>query len=189
MKKLIPLTTTLLLAIIASCNKSDVSTVNSVESKPPAAKYRGATDINLNILLFDELKGAEKDSTDPQHTHLHLFSRDYLTDGSKALIESNLAYALTEIQANEVILPGTPTFQWDEEISWAYWINDGTAMTGYFIDYYVTDKLLNHKPELKAFKTWFENVVVDWMNANNLAPKVKTNKPGEYWKKIIGSVE
>jgi hypothetical protein len=187
MKKLIPFAATLLLAI-ASCNKSDTPAVNSVESKPTAEKYRDVTAKNLNVLLFDELKGAEKDSTDPKHTHLHLFSMSYLTDGSEALIDSNLAFALAELQKNEVILPGTPTFQWETQVPWIYCINDGTVMTGIFLDYYVTDKLLRHKTNLAAFKSWFENVVVNWMNANNLGPKVKYDKPGEYWTKIIGSV-
>lgn len=189
MKKLIPLTLILFLPILFSCNKNDLSTPKSVELKPLAEKYGNVTDKNLNVLLFDELHAAEKDSTDPKHTHLHLFGMNYLTDGSKALIESNLAFALSELQNEEIILPGTPAFQWETEVPWSYCINDGTVMTGFFLDFYVTDKLLSHKVALQAFKTWYENLVVNWMSANNLSPKVKYDKPNEYWTKVIGSVE
>lgn len=181
MKKLITLTAALFLTITFSCNKTDVSPPRSVELKLGVEK-------NFNVLLFDEVHAAEKEPTDPKHFHLHLFDKDYLTDGSQALIESNLAFGLAELQEDEVILPGSPTFSRDEEIPWSYCINDGTTMTGFFLDYYVTDKLLNHKPALDAFKLWFEKVVVDWMNLNNLAPKVKPYKAGNYWIKVIGSV-
>ena len=187
MKKLLSLTAIIFLATIFSCNKSDVSTSNSVKLSGPAEKYRGAGK-NLNVVLFDELHAAAKDSTDPQHEHLHLFDMTYLTDSSQALIESNLEVALTELQSNEVIPPGSPSFTWEETVPWGYCANDGTVMTGFFLDYYVTDKLFSHKKTLKAFKTWFEKVVTDWMNAKNEGPKPKYNKPGEYWTKIIGAV-
>ncbi len=46
-------------------------------------------------------------------------------------------------------------------------------MTGFFLDYYVTDRLIADPVALASFKTWFEKVAVDWMNINNLAPKSK----------------
>jgi hypothetical protein len=189
LKKLFILPAILFLVIIFSCNKSEISVSKTVALKSGTEKFRNATDKNLNVLLFDEGHAADKDSTDPKHNHLHLFNMNYLTDGSQALLESNLAFGFTELQQNEVILSGAPSFAWEEQVPWGYCINDGSVMTGFFLDYYVSDKLANNKSALKDFKSWFEEVVVDWMNVNNLAPKVKSDKPGDYWKKIIGSVE
>lgn len=181
MKKLLSITVTLFLATIFSCNKSEIVILapDSFESKEG---FR-----NLNVLLFD--KGHFQDKMGKHPDHIHLFTLNYQTDGSKALIKSNLAFGLVELQENEEIPPGSPTFSREEEIPWAYCMNDGTEMTGFFLDYFVSDKLRKNKPALEEFRIWFENIVVDWMNDNDLGPKVKHDKPGEYWIKIIGKVD
>jgi hypothetical protein len=147
-----------------------------------------AQDVNLNVLLFDSAKAADKDLTDPNRQHVHLFNRHYLTNGSEALIDSNLQFGLTEIQKREPIDSGAASFSRDEELPWSYCINDGVQMTGFFLDYYVSGKLGKNTVDLVAFKAWFETVVVNWMNLKDLGPKVLSDKPGEYWKKIIGKV-
>jgi hypothetical protein len=175
MQKLIFPTVALFLAVIFSCNKSNISTPGSFELK---LEHK-----NLNIVLFDQV---HIDSVKPEH--VKFFSMTYATDSSKSIIESNLAFGVTELQKGEIFPAGSDQFSRDPEVPWSYCINDGTVMTGLFLDYYVTDDLLKNKTALAKFKTWFEKVVVDWMNANSLSPKVKINKPGQYWKKIIGSV-
>lgn len=175
MKKLIYPIATLFLSIIFSCNKSDISPTNSLALK--------VADKNLNVVLFDSAHNATI-----KPAHVKFFDATYATDGSQAIIEANLVFGVGELQLNEVIVPGADPFSRDDEVPWAYCINDGTVMTGLFLDYYVTDNLLNNPTALAAFKTWFQKVVVDWMTLSNLAPKVKNDKPGEYWKKVIGSV-
>ncbi len=97
MKKLITLPAALFLAMIFSCNKSDTSPFNPVPSKLETESITNAALKNLNVLLFDAIKAADKTGIH-QGEHLHLFDVSYLTDGSKDLIEANMAFGLAELK-------------------------------------------------------------------------------------------
>lgn len=146
--------------------------------------------VNFNVVLFDALHNAR---TKP--INVVFFDTTYERDGSKEFMENQLVMVLSEIRANKPIKAGSSTFlqEEDPELPNAYCMNDGDPinpqMTGGFIQYYGTQKLVNDVVAMSAFRKWFVQVVTDFMISECLSPKTKSPEvPNQYLEKIISNV-
>lgn len=145
--------------------------------------------VNFTIVLFDAIHNA---NTKP--VNVVFVDTTYLTDGTQGFLENQFSLLLAEVKKNEPIKPGTPTYnqETDPELSNAYCMNSGgdnPVMTGAFLDYYGTSKLISDQRAWADFQVWFVSIAQVWMNKNALVPKVKSPPVlGSYLQKIVTNV-
>jgi len=106
---------------------------------------------------------------------VHLFTKDYQTDGSAKLIQDKLNYGLADFKKGQATI-------YEKDIPYAYWVYDPKS---WFTDYWVVDELFADEKLFTAFRVWYEGVVIAWTNLNRFPYKKLVDKPGEYVTKFI----
>lgn len=128
-------------------------------------------DLRIFVLLFDPVKAATK-----KPKNVKLFGRNYALDGSSDLIRANLQFGKFDLEKGETMLGH------EDGVEWGYCM---LLMVSFFLDYFVTQDLLDDQRALDDFKIWFENLVVGWAMEQGLQAEVLREKPNEFWRKII----
>lgn len=167
MKKLITLTALLFLAVIFSCNKSEVSAPGSAELKLGPKKYINA------IVLTDAPYYQHEDNYG--EGHMLEFGIHFRTDENVALITESLAFIKNALETGDTT--GAYLYPYTYLIP-----NAG------YLDCW-PDHELQDSPKFGKFKTWYEEIVYNWMVENNCTRiAVGKNKP-QYWVKAHCTVE
>lgn len=157
MKKLITVTAIFFLTIILSCNKSDVSPPGtSAELKMGGTKH-------INALIFTNASYYQH-SPYYQEERILEFKMHYKTDSNIYRIEEALEYL------KNALLTGDTSEGYEHP--YAYITNNGG-----FLDCY-PEPDLQASPKFENFRTWFEDIVTDWMAENECTEiAVGENKP------------
>ena len=167
MKKLITLTAALFLAIIFSCNKSEVATPISPELKLGGQKH-------INAIIFTDVGYVQHTQHYDQGQILE-FGIHYKTDSNAAMITDALAFL------KNALLTGDTTEAYEHPFT--YLIPNAGFLHCY------PEPPLQSSPKFDKFKAWFEQIVNDWMDQNNCTGIATQENKVQYWAKVHCTVQ